>query len=474
MSEIIDGAIPSLQPPHDTGGGEPASNWAQGAWVTYEWANQTYFSLITIFLFPPFFTNVLASNPVEGQAYWGYVQAIAGVTIALISPLLGAMADAAGRRKPWIVASMLMCATGCFTLWFAVPGGPLLHVMISLIVAAVGMEFAIIFANAMLPTIASDRRIGLLSGIGIGMGQLAAIVALILVLIFFQLPGEVTASFIPSEPLFGLSKAAHETDRIVGPISGAWFVVFMLPLLFMVPDQKTKGLGRREAAKQGLYRLWQTLKSVRHFRNIGLYLLARMLFYDGMTAIFVFGGILAASIFHWGAMQMAIYGVWVTLFAALGAFVGGWVDLKLGSKRTLVWSIVGVVLFFIVILSFDKDRIFFVIHVPVPDNAPAFSTLPQQFFLGMIALFGLMVGPVIASSRTMMARISPREMMTEFFGLFALCGKATAWIAPLFIGIVTEITQNQRYGLMVTIPLILLGLGLLLFVKEERSSAVVH
>ena len=132
------------------------------------------------------------------------------------------------------------------------------------------------------------------------------------------------------------------------------------------------------------------------------------------------------------------------------------------------------VLFFIVILSFDKDRIFYFIEVPVPDNAPAFSTLPQQLFLAMIALFGLMVGPVIASSRTMMARISPREMMTEFFGLFALCGKATAWIAPLFIGIVTELTQNQRYGLMVTIPLILLGLGLLLFVKEERSSAVVH
>jgi UMF1 family MFS transporter len=474
VSEIIEGAVPPMQPPHDTGGKEPASNWAQGAWVFYEWANQTYFSLITIFLFPPFFTNVLAANPVEGQAQWGYVQAIAGITIALTSPLLGAMADAAGRRKPWIVASMIMCATGCFALWFAVPGEPLLHVMVALIVAAVGMEFAIIFANAMLPTIASDRRIGLLSGIGIGMGQLAAIVALILVLIFFQLPGEVTASFIPTEPLFGLSKAAHETDRIVGPISGAWFVIFMLPLLLIVPDQKTKGIGRREAAKQGLFRLWETLKSVRHFRNIGLYLLSRMLFYDGMTAIFVFGGILAASIFQWGAMQMAIYGVWVTLFAALGAFIGGWADLKLGSKRTLVWSIIGVVVFFSVILSFDKDRIFFVIYVPVPDDAPAFSTLPQQLFLAMIALFGLMVGPVIASSRTMMARIAPKEMMTEFFGLFALCGKATAWIAPLFIGIVTEITQNQRYGLMVAIPLILIGLALLMFVKEERSSAVVH
>jgi MFS transporter, UMF1 family len=471
---VVEGAVPEMQPPHDGQEGEPASNIAQGAWVLYEWANQTYFSLITIFLFPPFFTQVLASNPIEGQAYWGYVQATAGITIALFSPLLGAMADAAGPRKPWIVFTTLLCAAGCFSLWFAVPGQPLLPVAIALVVAAVGMEFTIIFANAMLPTIASDRRIGLLSGIGIGVGQLAAIVALILVLLLLQLPGEVSASFIPDEPLFGLSKEAYETDRIVGPISGLWFVVFMLPLLLLVPDQKAKGLGRREAARQGLIRLVATIRAAGHFRNIAVYLVSRMLFYDGMTAIFVFGGILAASIFGWGAMEMAVYGIWVTLFAAFGAFVGGWADLKLGSKRTLVWSLVGVLATFIVLLSFDRDMIFYVIEVPVAADAAAFTTLPQQLFLLTVGLFGMTVGPVIASSRTMMARISPKEMMTEFFGLFALVGKATAWIAPLLIGIVTEVTQNQRFGLMVTVPLILTGLIGLLFVKEERASAVVH
>ena len=471
---VVEGAVPEMQPPHDGYEGEPASNVAQGAWVLYEWANQTYFSLITIFLFPPFFTQVLAANPIEGQAYWGYVQATAGITIALFSPLLGAMADAAGPRKPWIVFTTLLCAAGCFSLWFAVPGQPLLPVAVALVVAAVGMEFTIIFANAMLPTIASDRRIGLLSGIGIGVGQLAAIVALILVLLLLQLPGEVSASFIPDEPLFGLSKEAYETDRIVGPISGLWFVVFMLPLLLLVPDQKAKGLGRREAARQGLIRLVATIRAAGHFRNIAIYLVSRMLFYDGMTAIFVFGGILAASLFGWGAMEMAVYGIWVTLFAAFGAFVGGWADLKLGSKRTLVWSLVGVLATFIVLLSFDRNMIFYVIEVPVAEDAAAFTTVPQQLFLLTVGLFGMTVGPVIASSRTMMARISPKEMMTEFFGLFALVGKATAWIAPLLIGIVTEVTQNQRFGLMITVPLILIGLIGLLFVKEERASAVVH
>src|SRR5690606_27189290 len=184
--------------------------------------------------------------------------------------------------------------------------------------------------------------------------------------------------------------------------------------------------------------------------------------------------ILAASLFGWGAMEMAVYGIWVTLFAAFGAFVGGWADLKLGSKRTLVWSLLGVLTTFIVLLSFDRDMIFYAIEVPVAADAGAFTTLPQQLFLLTVGLFGMTVGPVIASSRTMMARISPKEMMTEFFGLFALVGKATAWIAPLLIGIVTEATQNQRFGLMVTVPLILVGLIGLLFVKEERASAVVH
>ena len=452
--------------------GEPASTLAQAAWVCYEWANQPYFSLITIFLFAPYLTSTVIADPVHGQAVWGYTQAIAGIIIALASPLLGAMADAAGPRKPWIVFFTIFCTIGCFGLWIAVPGAPILPIMLSLIVASVGMEFAIIFANAMLPTIASERRIGLLSGIGIGVGQLAAIIALVIVLITLQLPGVVSASFIPDAPLFGLSKAAYETDRIVGPISGVWFFVFMLPLLFIVPDQKHRGLSRSAAAKAGLVRLGHTIAEAWHFRNVALYLLSRMAFYDGMNAIFVFGGILAATTFHWGAMEMAIYGLWATFFAAFGAFIGGWVDQRYGSKKTLIVSLVLALVSFVILISFDRDRLFFFIEVPVEADAKAFSTLPQQAFLLTIAFFALMAGPTIASSRTMLARIAPVEMMTEFFGLYSLAGKATTFVAPLLIGIVTAWSGSQRIGLMVVIPLIVIGIAMLAFVKEERATSI--
>lgn len=452
--------------------GEPASNTAQAAWVTYEWANQPYFSLITIFLFAPYFSSVFVGDPVQGQTIWGYVQASAGIIIAVVSPFLGAMADAAGRRKPWIVAFMLMCAAGCFGMWWAVPGSPIMPIIGALIVASVGMEFAIIFANAMLPTIASERRIGLLSGIGIGAGQLAGIVALIIVLIYLQLPGVVEASFIPDAPVFGLSKELHETDRIVGPISGLWFVIFMLPLLLFVPDQISRGLSRMEAAKQGVVRLGHTITKAWHFRNVALYLLSRMAFYDGMNAIFVFGGILAASTFRWGAMEMAIYGVWATLFAAIGAFIGGWTDQRWGSKSTLIVSLAVALVSFVLLVSFDRAQIFFFWTVEIAADAPAFSTLPEQLFLGTIALFALMAGPTIASSRTMLARIAPVEMMTEFFGLYSLAGKATTFVAPLLIGIVTAATGSQRLGLSIVVPLIVIGIGMLFFVKEERATAI--
>ncbi|MBI1260304.1 MAG: MFS transporter [Rhizobiales bacterium] len=452
--------------------GEPASTGAQISWLLYEWANQPYFSLVTIFLFAPYLTQTVIGDAVAGQAYWGYTQAIAGVIIALASPLLGAMADAAGPRKPWILFFTIFCTLGCFGLWFAMPGSPVLPVLVALVIASVGMEFTIIFANAMLPSIASERRLGLLSGIGIGLGQLAAIVALVLVLVFLQLPGQVSAGFIPDAPIFGLSREAFETDRATGPISGIWFLVFMMPLLLFVPDQARSGLSRLEASKAGLIRLGHTISKAWHFRNVALYLISRMAFYDGMNAIFVFGGILAASIFHWGAMEMAIYGLWATFFAALGAFAGGWLDQRFGSKPTLIWALILTILIFTVLISFDHDQLFFFIHVAVPDDAKPFTTLPQQGFLITVAFFGLVAGPTIASSRTMLARIAPVEMMTEFFGLYSLAGKATTFVAPLLIGLVTSLSGSQRIGLMVVMPLIILGIIMLAFVKEERATAL--
>ena len=377
--------------PHGEPDNQPDNHRAgQVGWLMYEWANQPYFSLITIFLFANYFANVFyPGDEATGQAYWGYTQAIAGVAIALMSPVLGAMADAAGPRKPFIALFLVGVSLACIGLWSAVPGGAVLPVMALIILASISAEFVTTFANAMLPTIATERRMALLSGAGFGIAQVAGIVALALVLFAFQLPGNVAADFIPDAPLLGLDRTAYEDERIVGPLAGLWFLIFMLPLFLLTPDQPKSGLGRVAAARQGIRQLGVTFRRLRHFRNIALYLIARMLYYDGCAA-----------------------------------------------------------------------------------GAAPFSSTGEIAFLTVACLFGLGVGPVIASSRTMLARLAPREMMAEFFGLYALAGKATTFLAPLTIGIVTQATGNQRLGLSIVLIFLVAGLALMLFVREERSRAV--
>ncbi|CDO59665.1 Major facilitator superfamily MFS_1 [Candidatus Phaeomarinobacter ectocarpi] len=455
--------------------GEPSNHTGgQVGWLMYEWANQPYFSLITIFLFSNYFANVFfQGDAADGQAYWGYTQAIAGIAIALMSPILGAMADAAGPRKPFIGFFLLGVSFGCVGLWIAEPGGALLPIMALVIVASISAEFVTTFANAMLPNISTERRMALLSGVGYGIAQVAGIFALAIVLFAFQLPGNIEASFIPDAPLLGLDRSAYEDERIVGPLAGLWFLVFMLPLFLLTPDQPKTGLKRGAAARQGIRQLRETFRRLRHFRNIGLYLIARMLYYDGCTAVFMFGGIIAGALFGWSALELAVFGIVVTLFSALGGFLGGVIDARIGSKRTIVGALLVVILTSVALVSVDSDTMFFVLEVaPRAEGAAPFSSAGEIAFLVIACLFGLGVGPALASSRTMLARLAPRDMMAEFFGLYALAGKATTFLAPLTIGIVTQATGNQRLGLSIVLVFLLAGLALMFFVKEERSEGL--
>lgn len=458
---------------HATGGNAETTrdSWiVQSAWGLHEWACQPYFALVTIFLFAPYFTAQVVGDPVQGQAVWGYAQATAGLVVALSAPFLGAMADAAGARKPWILFSGVLAAAGCLILWIAAPGAPVLPIVLALILAAAGIESLFVFANAMLPTIASARRIGLVSGLGIAAGQVAGLVALLLVLVAFALPGSVDSPFVPQSPLFGLDPDAFETDRIVGPVAAVWLLAFLLPLLLIVPDGRSTGLRVSEVARHGATRLLATIMRVRQIGNVALYLAARLTFYSGMNAGILFVGVLAAGLFRWGLAELTIYGLLASLFAAFGALAGGFADKRVGSRHTLIGALLLAALAFSLILSFSADRVLFFIETPAAGNGPAFSSLPERGFLACVALFSLTVGAVIAASRTMMARLAPMENMAEFFGLYALVRQGTTFIAPLLVGLLTAWSGSQRIGLIVAIPLMVAGALMLIAVREERAQ----
>jgi len=316
------------------------------------------------------------------------------------------------------------------------------------------------------------ERIGWLSGFGWGMGYVGGLIALICAIIIGR-PS--IFGFAPegAPPLFGLDAASREVERLLGPASALWLAIFVLPMFLFTPDGAPTGLRGWPAAKAGILALWHTVLRLRHYRNPLQFLISFMIYNDGLAAVIALGGVYAGANFGWGLVTTGIFGIIVTIFAAVGAFSGGSLDDRIGSKRTVQIAIVGVALATLGILSVSRTGILFVIPVDAPAAVrPMFGSLQELVFMGFAILLGICMGPMQAASRTMMGRLAPPEMSGEFYGLFALSGRATAFLCPLLIGLVTTATGSQRGGLLVVLAFLVVGFLLLWGVREERASRV--
>ena len=455
-----------------TGTPKEASKLGQFSWALFDWANQPFFTVVTTFIFGPYFANVMIGDPVKGQAAWAFTQSTAGIIIAVLSPFLGAMADAGGRRKPYVFLFQLLLALGCAALWWAYPHRPDLALPIgcAIVVATVGAEMSIVFNNAQLPEIVRPQRMGWLSGFGWGLGYCGGLIALSIVLAA-SMPAMFGLAATNDRPLFGLDAKSYELERLTGPASALWLAVFVLPMFLFTPDHA--GAGRRpawQAAKHGAASLLATVRELRRHPNPFMYLLAFMLYNDGLAAIIVFGGVYASATFGWSTVTLGIFGIIVTVFAIPGAFLGGRLDDALGSKRTVQLAIAGVIVATIGIVSITADRVLFVIPAdPLVAGRPLFGSLQEKTFMAFALLLGFCMGPMQAASRTLIGRLAPAGMSGEFYGLFALSGRATAWMAPLAIGIITTATQSNRLGVACVLIFLVLGFCLLWRVREERT-----
>ena len=446
------------------------------SWALFEWARNPYVILITIYIFAPYFTTTVVGDPVRGQSLLGYANSIAGALIAIMAPLLGAIADKKGRRKPWITAFIALMIPAIWLLWFAQPGGGGIGIYPTLaliVIIAIVFEFSAVFHNAMLPSVAPASKVGMVSGLALAYGNIAGLSLMIFVLYAFSLPGEVTWAFIPERPLFGLDPATAEPNRIVAPLVAVWVMVFTLPLLLFTPDGHDAGHGIRSAVTQGLTEAWRTVRQLRHYANVGRYLLARMLFNDGFVGVLIFGGVYAAGTFGWGTTTLLLFGIITSFSAAVGAVIGGWMDDRLGSKLTVLIAVGGTALLLGVAVTIQPDSILF---VPYHSDTtlwelPYFNTLPEFLYFANTQLFAMFITVGFASARTMMARLAPPSMITQFFGLYALSGTATAFLAPLLVGIFTSVFESQRAGYASLIILLAAGFLLMLFIREEQAKA---
>jgi MFS transporter, UMF1 family len=459
-------------------GGPISSRLGQISWAVFEGARNPYVLLVTIYLFAPYFVTTVVGNPVRGQILWSAISSYGGFVTALCAPFLGAIADIGGRRKPWIAVYTAVMVAAMAALWFGVPHASFAQIVfIGLMVTAANFafEFSAVFHNAMLPTIAPHDRVGPLSGLGLALGNGAGLLLLIFMLFAFSLPGQVDWPFVLSHPLFGVDQAAHDPERLAGPVAGLWLLVFSIPLFLFTPDKPAVAVGLGRQVVLGVRSVWQTVLGLKHYRNVAMYLLARVFFNDGMNAVLLFGGVYAAGTFHWGALTMTIYGLELSVFAVIGGFFGGWLDNRLGSKRAIFVSIGGTLLFFSLGLTMAPDRIlWFIPYDPAHliNALPFFNTWPQVIYLMIVNGVAVFITAGYANARTMMARLSPAEKMTEFFGLMSLSGTATTFLANVAVTLVTAWTLSQRGGMLAIIGFLALGLVLMAFVKEERAVAV--
>lgn len=442
-------------------------------WVMFDWASQPFFTLITIFVFSPYFVGHFLGDSVLGQSMWGYTVALAGFVVAVTSPVLGAISDAGGRRNPWIYTASVIFVLGCCGLWLAAPGAPygLAVVMAAFVLASVGAEVATVFTNAMMPDIVARDRIGWLSGFGWAMGYVGGLVALLVMLATMIAVPETGLTLIGLSPVLGLDPAQFEGDRFSGPFSALWYIVFVIPLFLYVPDRPAKAPAGK-AVREGLAQLRATLARLLSRRGpLARFLVARMIYQDGLAAIFAFGGAYGAAIFGWRATEVGVFGIILILAATAGSWIGGYLDDLMGSRRLIMWCIVLLAAATLAAISVDPSHILFVIETDRAVPGALFASTPELVYLLFGSIIGFLGGPIQASSRTLLVHLAPGKELAEHFGLYTLVGKATAFLAPLLIGLVTASSGSLRLGMSVIIVFFIAGGLVLMGVPDSRTKS---
>ncbi len=446
------------------------------SWSMFEGARDPFVILITIYIFMPYFANVVVGDPVAGQAAVARIGQWSGWTVALTAPFLGASIDRLGPRKPWLGLCVLLMVPMIWALWWTKPdhSGISIGTTVALAVAInVLFAYTEVFHNAMLMRAAGARQAHAASGLALAAGNGMSVLMMVFVLWAFVLPGKTNWSFIPAHPLFGLDPAMHEPDRIVAPIVAVLFVLGAVPLFLFTPDAAKTGIPPLTALAQGTRATWSMIKSLSGYKDAAVFLASRMIYVDGMTALLFFGGVYAAGVMRWGVLEMLTYGVLLSLFAVFGGFLGGWMDGRLGPKRAIQIEIVGALICLTSSLGMGREKILYAWtyhaadHAPVW-NGPMFRTLPELVYLCIGFGTAVFVTGTYASSRTMLTRLTPAEQTGSFFGLYAMSNTATLWLGATLVGLFTVLFHSSQAGFFAIALLLVVGLAGLCFVKGGK------
>lgn len=419
----------------------PERRGALIAWSLYDWATSAYAALIQTFLFPAYFARAIAPDAATGTVWWGNTMGLAGLAIAVLAPILGALADRGGQRRRFLALLTLINVLATAALWTVRPEADLaLRALVLAGVGTVALELAFVFYNAQLADLAAPERIGRWSGWAWGLGYLGGLACLILALLGF-----VQAT----PPPFGLDPAAAEPVRATFLLAAVWTAVFALPLL-LAPDPAR---ARTDAPAGRVLRtafadLARSLRGLRHDASMLRFFVGRLLLIDGLTTVFAFGGLFAAGTFGFDERAVLLFAIVLNLTSAVGAVAFAGLDDRLGARSAMVWSLVGLLVTGTALLLAPGARAFWVCG----------------------ALLGIFVGPAQAASRSYLARMAPAGQRNELFGLMAFSGKATTFLGPFLVAALTTASGSQRVGLSVVLVMFAAALLLTVGVASDRSA----
>lgn len=407
------------------------------AWCLYDWGNSAFTTLVVTFIYSTYFSQALAPDPAAGTVLWSRAMGISALLIALGSPVLGAMADRSSNRRRSLRIASLLCIALTVALTFITPGQPqaVFWALLLFVGANTAYEIAIVFYNAYLPELAPPGQSGRISGYGWGLGYVGGILCLLTALLLL----------VGNQPLLPLPTTTGFHVRATNLLTALWFLLFSLPFLLLAPAEPRSPKSGSIAA--ALADLKTTFRTLRQFREIMRFLLAHLIYNDGLVTIFAFGGIYAAGTFGMTIAEVVLFGIALNLVAGFGAFLFGHLEDAIGGKRTILLTLIG---------------------LTVATLGAAMAPDRFRFWLAGLAI-GLFVGPNQSASRALMGRLTPPAHRAQFFGFFTLSGKVTSFLGPILLGTATAFFESQRAGIATIVPFFLIG-GILLFTVQEAPA----
>ncbi len=407
-----------------------------GSWCLYDFANSAFTTLVVTFIYGTFFTKFIAVNENVGTTQWSQAVSLTAILVALLSPILGAIADRGGYRKRFLFIATSVCIAATFALYL--PGkGDILLALAIFVIANLAYEMSGVFYNAFLPDIAPHSSIGKISGYGWALGYFGGLICMILALFLFVQDGS----------LFQLDRASGANIRMTNILVAVWFLIFAIPLFLFVPTSKPTHPDAANPVTSAFKQLKETFGELKRYRQIFRLLIARLVYNDGLVTIFAFGGIYAAGEFGFTTSEVLYFGIALNITAMIGSFLFGFADDRVGGKITIIVSLIGLML---------------------ATGLAVFTTSKTVFWISGL-LLGIFVGPNQSASRSLMGRFVPDDKENEFFGFFAFSGKATAFLGPFLLGQLTRIYDSQRAGIAVVFGFFLLGLFLIMSVNEREG-----